>query len=124
MEEVKNCVYRFLDADGNILYVGSTEQLLSHRLSSHNCGHLCDCCKIEFETDKKIKTETKFCSRICAGKYQKSKNIMSDEMKKKISESLCGERNPFFGKKHSEETRRKMSEAKRRNRYEILVQRP
>lgn len=45
MEEVKNCVYRFLDADGNILYVGSTEQLLSHRLSSHNCGHLCDCCK-------------------------------------------------------------------------------
>ena len=42
-------------------------------------------------------------------------------LKKKISESLCGERNPFFGKKHSEETRKKMSEAKRRNRYEILV---
>lgn len=48
----------------------------------------------------------------------------SERVKKKISESLCGERNPFFGKKHSEETRRKMSEAKRRNRYEILVQRP
>lgn len=32
-----------------------------------------------------------------------------------------GEKNHFFGKKHSEETRKKMSEAKRRNRYEILV---
>lgn len=45
MEEVKNCVYRFLDKNGKILYVGSTELLLKHRLSSHNCGHLCDCCK-------------------------------------------------------------------------------
>lgn len=45
MDEIKNCVYRFLDADGKILYVGSTEMLLKHRLSSHNCGHLCDCCK-------------------------------------------------------------------------------
>lgn len=45
MEEVKNCVYRFIDKNGKILYVGSTEMLLKHRLSSHNCGHLCDCCK-------------------------------------------------------------------------------
>ena len=45
MEEVKNCVYRFVDKNGKILYVGSTELLLKHRLSSHNCGHLCDCCK-------------------------------------------------------------------------------
>ena len=45
MEEVKNCVYRFLDADGKILYVGSTIQSLNLRLGQHNCGHLCDCCK-------------------------------------------------------------------------------
>lgn len=45
----------------------------------------------------------------------------SDEWKKKLSESHKGEKNHFFGKKHSEETRKKMSEAKRRNRYEILV---
>lgn len=52
--------------------------------------HLCDCCQIEFETDRTIKTETKFCNRICAGKYQKSKNQMTDNMKKKISNSLLG----------------------------------
>lgn len=46
MDEVKNCVYRFLDKDGNILYVGSTEMLLKNRLSCHNSGHLCDCCKL------------------------------------------------------------------------------
>lgn len=45
MDEIKNCVYRFLDADGKILYVGSTIQSLSLRLGQHNCGHLCDCCK-------------------------------------------------------------------------------
>lgn len=45
MEEVKNCVYRFLDKNGKILYVGSTTQALNLRLGQHNCGHLCDCCK-------------------------------------------------------------------------------
>lgn len=46
MDEIKNCVYRFLDADGKILYVGSTTQALNLRLGQHNCGHLCDCCKL------------------------------------------------------------------------------
>lgn len=46
MDEIKNCVYRFLDKDGKILYVGSTTQALNLRLGQHNCGHLCDCCKL------------------------------------------------------------------------------
>ena len=37
----------------------------------------------------------------------------SDETRRKMSESLKGEKNPFYGKHHSEETRRKMSEAKK-----------
>lgn len=45
----------------------------------------------------------------------------SEEWRKHNSEAHKGEKNHFFGKKHSEETRKKMSEAKRRNRYEILV---
>jgi hypothetical protein len=36
--------------------------------------HTCNCCKTIFETDRKIKTETKFCSRSCAGKYRKKHN--------------------------------------------------
>lgn len=35
---------------------------------------------------------------------------MSEENKKYFSEKFKGENNPFFGKKHSEETRKKMSE--------------
>ena len=35
----------------------------------------------------------------------------SEEARRKISESLKGEKNPFYGKHHSEEARRKMSEA-------------
>jgi hypothetical protein len=58
--------------------------------------HLCNYCQNEFETDRKIKTETKFCSRVCAGKYRKSKYQMTDEIKKKISESLIGKKvNPY-----------------------------
>ena len=52
---------------------------------------LCDCCTTEFQTDKAPKTKTKFCSRSCAGKYQKRTiNMMTDDLKKRISESLKG----------------------------------
>lgn len=35
--------------------------------------------------------------------------IRSTETRKKLSNSLCGEKHPMFGKHHSEETKRKMS---------------
>jgi len=35
----------------------------------------------------------------------------SEETKRKISEAEMGEKNHFYGKHHSEETKRKMSEA-------------
>lgn len=59
--------------------------------------------------------------KISESKKGVKRKEFSDEWKKKLSESHKGEKNHFFGKKHSEETRKKMSEAKRRNRYEILV---
>lgn len=37
----------------------------------------------------------------------------SEETRKKMSEAGVGEKNPFFGKKHSPETRQKISEAKK-----------
>lgn len=38
----------------------------------------------------------------------------SDEHRRKLSESLRGENNPFHGKKHSEETKQKMRKPKPR----------
>jgi hypothetical protein len=59
-------------------------------------SHVCDHCQTEFETDAKITTNTKFCSRSCAGKYRKSKTMingrMTDENRKKISNSLLRNR--------------------------------
>ncbi len=52
--------------------------------------HVCDSCQSEFRTDRKVKTETKFCSRVCAGRFRKSKNKMTDEIKQRISEKLTG----------------------------------
>lgn len=44
-------------------------------------------------------------------KMSESRKNMPDKIRQKISIANKGERNPFFGKKHSEETRKKMSEA-------------
>lgn len=64
--------------------------------------HICDCCLVEFETDKKKKTETKFCNRVCAGRYQSSKIKMSDEIKKKISQSLIGKKIKPYKRKYKQ----------------------
>jgi len=58
----------------------------------------------------------KYCSRSCAGKKRKGKNHHmygkkhTEESKKKISEAIMGEKNPFYGKHHTEETRKDLSE--------------
>ena len=44
--------------------------------------------------------------------HHKGKKL-SDETRRKLSEAKKGERHPFFGKKRSEETKRKMSEARK-----------
>ena len=41
----------------------------------------------------------------------------SEETRKKISESMTGEKNPLYGKHHSEDTKRKMSEAHKEKIY-------
>jgi hypothetical protein len=53
-------------------------------------SYVCDCCLISFETDTLKRTETKFCSRGCAGKYRKSENVMTDLLRDKISKSMTG----------------------------------
>jgi hypothetical protein len=40
-------------------------------------NHICDNCRSNFSTDKVAKTTTKFCSRICAGKYRRKQNFSS-----------------------------------------------
>jgi hypothetical protein len=64
--------------------------------------HICDNCKIEFQTDRKIKTETKFCSRVCAGQFRKSKNVMTDELKQRISEALVGKKMAPYKRKYKQ----------------------
>lgn len=44
-------------------------------------------------------------------RLHKKGHALSDETRRKLSESLKGEKNPFYGKTHSEDTRRKISEA-------------
>ena len=50
----------------------------------------CDCCNIEFTTDKKRKTKNKFCSRICSGKYRKISNVNQPGWKQRVSNALIG----------------------------------
>lgn len=64
-------------------------------------SHLCDCCSIEFFTDRKIKTDTKFCSRVCSGKYRKIQNSTSVNYDK-VSKSLLGKKMNPYKRKHKQ----------------------
>lgn len=44
-------------------------------------------------------------------KIKSNSRVWTDEEKIKKSEEMSGEKNPFYGKKHSEETKRKLSES-------------
>lgn len=52
--------------------------------------YICKNCLLGFQRDKEITTEVKFCSRVCSGKYRKSLNVMTPDMKCKISKALLG----------------------------------
>jgi len=45
------------------------------------------------------------------GGYGRAGNPLSEESRKKLSLKYCGSGNPFYNKKHSEETRNKMSKS-------------
>lgn len=89
---------------------------------------VCEECGEEFKVRPFRKDTARFCSRSCKGKWvMKHHNpAKREEIKKKISTALTGksktypaennlpidvsgEKNGFYGKRHSEDTRRKMS---------------
>lgn len=60
----------------------------------------------EYNRNKKLSKETK----IKISSKNKGK-VLTETHKEKISKALKGDKNPFFGKKHTEETKRKMRNA-------------
>jgi len=82
----------------------------------------CPICKIDFQTKDKRQI---FCSRACyhkansgPGNYWYGKKIPIEMIEKARLKRvlLTGEKNPFFGKQHSEEAKEKIREANRRYR--------
>lgn len=91
---------------------------------------ICEQCGKKEELEPFIKENKRFCSSECFYKWRKEKEIeISDETRRKLSDSKIGPKNPMYGKSlsqshkrkiskslkgttHSEETRKRMSEAK------------
>ena len=46
-----------------------------------------------------------------------SNGVHSEETKRKISESISGDKNPFYGKRHSEETKKRLSENRKGDKH-------
>lgn len=67
---------------------------------------------IEIRLIKRFETRRKGYNMTDGGEWV-NLGSLSEEHKKKLSEAKMGENNPMFGKKHSEETRRKISESNR-----------
>jgi len=77
----------------------------------------CELCKKEFEFNPRLKRqkEKRFCSSFCAKSFNGKNNQgkkRTEEQRLKISENTKGKNNPFFGKNHSKESIKKISEAK------------
>lgn len=75
----------------------------------------CKKCNNSFEYKDTIRnSKRKFCSRACAQSYNGENNkgkTRSLEFKNKMSQNFQGENNPFFKKKHSKKTIKKMSKS-------------
>jgi hypothetical protein len=70
----------------------------------------CELCEQEFEINPKLKRERvkRFCSGTCAKSFNGSRNKgkkLSDTTRLKMSEAKKGEKNHFFGKSHSQESK-------------------
>lgn len=76
----------------------------------------CELCESDFEVQIGTRSEVKrFCTGTCAKKFNGLSNKgrkHAEETKQKISISLIGEKNPFYGKKHSQESLEHMSRSK------------
>jgi hypothetical protein len=77
----------------------------------------CELCKSTFEINIRSKSERILNKRFCSGLCAKRGNGLSnkgrkrtEEYKKNLSVRLKGEGNPFYGKKHTEETKNVISE--------------
>ena len=72
----------------------------------------CELCESEFTvSDTKRGRVRRFCGYSCSNRSIRLGKKHSDETKKKISEKTKGVNNPFYGKKHSDETKEKISDA-------------
>ena len=63
----------------------------------------CKICNKEFDVYKYRKNTANFCSQRCLGLFRKGKVNL------KLGRDCSGNKNPMYGKKHSEETKKKLS---------------
>lgn len=85
---------------------------MSNRLIKKYIVKICEECGLNFEVRDTARLRVRrFCSRSCASKFTNTGRKRTDEFKEALSKKVSGENNPFYGKKHSEETKKILSES-------------
>ena len=82
------------------IYLSPSASVSGERNGMHGKGYLLKGHKVSEETKKKLSIKA-------------SLRRHTEEEKRKISESMKGEKNPFYGKHHTEETKKKWSEQRK-----------
>lgn len=79
----------------------------------------CNECQKEFGVpDTKRGRRRQFCSYSCSAKNNRQGKKLSVEHRAKIGESVRGEKNGFYGKKHSQDLKEKLSRERKGKSYE------
>jgi group I intron endonuclease len=131
-------VYKATNIINNKVYIGQTIKTLEQRRKTHESSPDYNSAyfqraikkygKINFkwevlevcQTRVQLNTQEKFwIAFYCSNKVSSGYNLtdggdsfeFNEEIKKKISQSITGEKNGFFGKKHSASTKQKVSQA-------------
>ena len=106
-----NLMSRFKNHMGSNLIVGNAIRKYQITFDAVKILHVFDTAEEAYAKEKELRPDIKIGWNIGVGGCGGSRGPWTDEIKMLMSNKMSGENNPYFGKKHNEQIRDKISES-------------